>query len=156
MTRAQRRQAEREARKNKTPPPSQTEIQNTLRVIESVRMQKVAAEAAKYLDRSGTKIAAEQAYMDSLRLYDEQFSVAIVIACAMMLKEAFPKWKTPTVEKHVERFMDFMGMYSDDYHCDVEAFKNLYAITFGEPLVMLREEEWEKVKKKAPVRKVKL
>lgn len=153
MTRAQRRQAEREARKNKSPTPTDIEIKNTLQIIESVRMQKVAAEAAKYLDRSGTKIAAEQAYMDSLRLYDEQFSTAIVIACSMMLKEAFPRWQNKTIEKHVQRFMDYMGMYSDDYHCDVEKFKNLYAITFGEPLVMIHEDE---IKKKPPVRKVKL
>lgn len=83
-------------------------------------------------------------------MYDEQFGAAIVISCAMMLRDAFPRWKNKTIEKYVQAFMDYMDMYGTDYKYDISKFKDLYAITFGEPLIMVHEDKKPPVGKERP------
>lgn len=136
MNRAERRRLEREARKEKV---SVDSYYMHPAVNEALERQKLAEQAARFMDKFGSEMAAEKAYWDCMRLYDEQFSKAIVISCAMMLKDFFPRWHAKAIEKYVQRFMDYMDMYGDDYKYDIGKFKDLYAITFGEPLIMTHE-----------------
>ena len=86
MSRAERRRLEREARKEKV---SVDSYYMHPAVNEALERQKLAEQAARFMDKFGSEMAAEKAYQDCMRLYDEQFSTAIVISCAMMIKDFF-------------------------------------------------------------------
>ena len=147
MGRAERRRLARQARKEGV---SVDSYYSKPEIADMMDQKRIAENAARIMDKLGSEMAAEKAYQDCMRLYDEQFSTAIVISCAMMLKDFFPRWHAKAIEKYVQRFMDYMDMYGDDYKYDIGKFKDLYAITFGEPLIMVHEDKKPPVGKERP------
>ena len=147
MNRAERRRLEQQAKKDKVDVSSY--FRNPM-VEETLERERIANKAVEVYRKAGLEAVWEQAYQDSMRMYDEQFSTAIVISCAMMLKDNFPNWGNKAIERRVQEFMNYLDKYGNEYKYDIGKFKDLYAITFGEPLIMTHEEEIT-----PPVRKVK-
>lgn len=147
MGRAEMRRLARQARKEGV---SVDSYYSRPAVSDMMEQKRLAENTAKVLEAMGTEFAVERAYQDTMRLYDEQFSKAIVIACSMMLRDAFPRWRNKTIERHVQVFMDYMDMYGTDYKYDIGKFKDLYAITFGEPLIMVHEDKKPPLGKERP------
>lgn len=99
------------------------------------RIAKAAvAEASRNNFEDAWNAAAAKAYADWMHHFEYEFLTAMIICASMALKEKFPSWGEAPVKKFRESMMAWSDKFVREYKNDTEAFRNLYAITFGKPL----------------------
>jgi len=145
MTRAERRRIERTAKKMNLDGITAGDIQRAMdhaelrdQVTASVRMEQFAKKVVRKQNEQDLEdiqlAAANKAYMDWCHKFEKEFVEAFLISFSLAVHEKFPRWGVKAVSKLVAEASAWTDKYIMEYKRNLIGYRNLYAITFGEPM----------------------
>ena len=109
MTRAQRRRAEREAKKG-----NKVVEQRITGVEESIRIALLKENIARDVDRKLYDKYYQKANKDAVGIILTSFGLALADTC--------PNWKAEAIAKRIQKTMDYVDKFSKEYDGDIERF----------------------------------
>lgn len=145
MNRAERRRMERAVKKADLDGITPMDVERAMahqemreNVSRQIIMDQFAARVVKKQNEQDLKeiqmAAANQAYMDWLHKFENKFVQAFLVSFAMALHDKFPNWGTKPIQEMIANAAAWNDRFIVEYKRDIIAYKNLYAIAFGEPL----------------------
>lgn len=145
MKRAERRRIERTAKKMNLDGITAGDIQRAMdhaelrdQITASVRMEQLAKKVVQKQNEQDLEdiqlAAANQSYFDWCHKYEKEFVEAFLISFSLAVHEKFPRWGIDAVSRMVSDASAWTDKYIMEYKRDLISYRNLYAITFGEPM----------------------
>lgn len=113
MTRAQRRRAEREAKKG-----NKVVEQRIAGAEESIRIALLKENIARDVDRKLYDKYYQKANKDAV---DNIYSI-ILTSFGLALADTCPNWKAEAIAKRIQKTMDYVDKFSKEYGGDIERF----------------------------------
>ncbi len=141
MTRAQRRRAEREAKKG-----TQATERRISGYEQSVRIATLKEELTRDIDRKLYTKYYEKANKDAV---DNIYSIVLAsFAFAFALADTCPNWGAVGIAKRIQKTMDYVERFNSEYNGDIVRFKaeleERTGFSFDVDSVSKKEEEVEK------------